>query len=117
MVDQQLAGLAALGDAPLAEQHLAHGGGIGQAQQHDVGLGTELGGGRHGPGAKFDQRLALVGRAVPDDQLITCGEQAATHRQAHQTDTGEGESWQIGHGRLLGKQGPDSSAAPSRTAM
>jgi len=59
MVDQQLAGLAALGDPPLAEQHLAHGGGVGQAKQHDIGLGAQLGGGRHGPGAKIDQRLAF----------------------------------------------------------
>ena len=96
MVDQQLARLAALGDAP-AEQHLAHGGGVGQAKQHDIGLGAQLGGGRHGPGAQIDQWLALSDERFHTTRRYPAASRASTHRQAHQADPGEGNGWQIGH--------------------
>ncbi|MNZ87125.1 hypothetical protein D3C78_1059750 [compost metagenome] len=95
-IHQQLAGPGALDDAALAEHHLAHHAGIGQAEHDDIRLGAELGGRLHAAGALLQQRRALLRGTVPDGQRKAGGQQAAGHRQAHQADAGEGDGRQGG---------------------
>ena len=72
-VDQQLTGPGALNNATLAKHHLAHRCGIGQAQQHQLGIATQLGRCLHPPSAVLQQWQAFVGIAVPYRQRITGG--------------------------------------------
>ncbi len=117
VIDQELAGFTTFGNSALAKKHRTHGGSIGQAQQHNVRLSAELGGRCNRVGTLLNQRLTLLGRAIPHHQAIPCCQEAAAHRQPHQADTGKGKSWQIGHGWLLGEWCCDSSAGPRLTAM
>ncbi len=88
-IHQQLALPPACGNALIAKYHVAHHGGIGQAQQYHVYLLRKLGRARGQSRACVNQRLAFFRAAVPHPQPIAGRQQALAHRQAHQTDTSE----------------------------
>jgi len=100
-VHQQLPAAPAFGDALLAKYHLAHHCRVGQAQQHQVIVAAQFGGTGRQASACCDQRSAFVRAAVPDSQRITRGQQAPTHRQAHQANPGKSQRRQCStHERL-----------------
>jgi len=88
-IDQQLAAAPALCDALRAEHHLTHDGGIGQAQHYHVAAAAQLGRIAGQARTGREQRRAFVRAAVPYRQGIASGQQALTHRQAHQANSGK----------------------------
>jgi len=88
-IHQQLTVSCAFSNTGRAKHHLAYYRRIGQTEHHHVGVPAQFGRGRNLPGAGLDQRRAFVRVAVPHGQWITRRQQAAAHRQPHQTDSGK----------------------------
>ncbi|MNN93140.1 hypothetical protein D3C81_2115310 [compost metagenome] len=78
-----------MGNALLAEHHLAHHGGVSQTQQHHVAVAAQFGRATGQARASGDQCSALVRAAVPYGQRVARCQQALAHGQAHQADAGE----------------------------
>jgi len=101
-IHQQLPAAPALGDALLAKYHLAHNGGVGQAQQQHVAVTAQVSGAGSQPRPCSHQCCAFFRAAVPDRQRVTGGQQAPAHRQPHQANPGKPQRRQCStHERLL----------------